>query len=222
MNINVHLFLFFWDNLTLHLVIHGNANHINSAARLQGDLHCICWKQEIHFSSFIFIKRKIFLFKPFDKKQMRIPGILFREWSCNHPEVWPFTPQFFCLPPLPPSLSAYLHNTIKRAVVITAAPEEQTEYCRFLVGSSNAALHFKTCKRASGVLANSQVYLKCPKVSSSGYCESCVGSPLPPTMVLPGLSCHHRNHQRHWSPSEQRGPLSVSFFWTVVCDNTKA
>lgn len=39
MNINFHLF--FPDNLTLHLVILGNANHINSAARVQGDLHCI-------------------------------------------------------------------------------------------------------------------------------------------------------------------------------------
>lgn len=165
MNINL-LFLFFWDNLTLHLVILGNANHINSAARLQGDLHCIPWKWEIHFSSFIFTKRIIFLFKPFDKKQLRIPGISIRQWSWNHPKVLPFTPQFFCLPPHPPSLSAYLHNMIKRAVIITAAAEEHREYCRFLVRRCNAALClFKTCERASGVLVNSQVYLKCPKVS---------------------------------------------------------
>lgn len=139
MNINLHFF-FFWDNLTLHLVSLGNANHINSAARLQGDLHCIPWKWETHFSSFIFIKRKIFPFKPFDKKQLRIPGISIREQSCNHPEVSPFTPQCFCLPPLLPSLSAYLHNVIKRAVIITAAPEEHTKYRRFLVGSCTATL----------------------------------------------------------------------------------
>lgn len=121
--ISIYIFLFFWDNLTLHLVILGNANHINSAARLQCDLHCIPWKWETHFSSFIFIKRKILLFKPFDKKQLRIPGILIREQSRNHPKVLPFPPQLFCLPPRPPSRSAHLHNVIKRAVIITAAHE---------------------------------------------------------------------------------------------------
>lgn len=125
------------------------------------------------FLHLFLLKEKICLFKPFDKKQLRIPGISIRQRSCNHPKVLPFTPHFFCLPPLPPSLSAYLHNMIKRAVVITAAPEERREYCRFLERRRNAALClFKTCERASGVLANSQVYLKCPEVSFSWYCGS--------------------------------------------------
>lgn len=99
-----------------------------------------------------------------------------RERSCNHPKTLPFIPQFLYLPPLSLFPSAYLHNMIKTAVIITAASEECTEYFRFLVGSGNPALCIiKMCGRAPGVLASSQVYLTCPKVSSLWYCGSHVG-----------------------------------------------
>lgn len=182
MNINLHL-SFFWDNLTLHLVILGNANYINSAARLQGDLHCIPWKWEIHFSSFIFIKRKILLFKPFDKKQLRIPGILIREQSRNHPKVLPFPPQLFCLPPLPPSRSAHLHNVIKRAVIITAAHEGCAALHAPRRRQQCCPAHFPDMW-APGVLALSQLHLQGPQASSPRIWGHTRPPPTPMELLL--------------------------------------